>query len=260
MELKFECPNCGQHLSATRAQIGMTTSCPNCNSAVTVLDDSRLSSSLSPSPPAPDTKRVPLESTRTDIYVYKDDKQLGPLENAQVAEALRSGNFSYDDIAWREGWTDWRPLRTLFPPPPPAKRSVPSATSALRDSERVVWTGNPSHWLYAAEWTLAILLLPILVGLIIIPYIYLDRARRLYRVTTTKVAIEYGIWIKSSNEIRISDIRSINITRRGLAGLAGVGNLEFSSAATDRAEVVFAAITEPEIVRQIVSKLQDEKK
>jgi len=191
-----------------------------------------------------------------DIYVYKDEKQLGPFANAQVAEALRDGKFSYDDIAWREGWTDWRPLRTLFPPPPPSK-SAAFITRGRGDAERVVWTGNPSHWFYAAEWTLAILLSPILIGLILIPFIYLGRARTVYRVSTTKVAIEYGIWIKSSNEIRICDIRSINITRRGLAGLAGVGNLEFSSAATDRAEVVFAGITDPENVRQIVSKLQE---
>jgi DNA-directed RNA polymerase subunit M/transcription elongation factor TFIIS len=37
MDLKFECPRCGQHLSATRVQIGVTAPCPNCNATVTVL-------------------------------------------------------------------------------------------------------------------------------------------------------------------------------------------------------------------------------
>jgi hypothetical protein len=36
MELKFECPACGQHISATPAPIGVTAPCPNCNTAVTV--------------------------------------------------------------------------------------------------------------------------------------------------------------------------------------------------------------------------------
>ena len=36
MELKFNCPACGQHISATRAQIGVTATCPHCNAAVTV--------------------------------------------------------------------------------------------------------------------------------------------------------------------------------------------------------------------------------
>ena len=36
MELKFQCPTCGQHLSAARAQIGLTAPCPKCYAAVTV--------------------------------------------------------------------------------------------------------------------------------------------------------------------------------------------------------------------------------
>jgi len=42
MELKFECPTCGQHISATPAQIGVTASCPNCKAAVTVPKTSTL--------------------------------------------------------------------------------------------------------------------------------------------------------------------------------------------------------------------------
>ena len=42
MDLKFECPSCGQHLTATRSQIGVTAPCPNCNVAVTVPKTSTL--------------------------------------------------------------------------------------------------------------------------------------------------------------------------------------------------------------------------
>jgi hypothetical protein len=42
MDLRFECPSCGQHLSATRSQIGVTAPCPNCNAAVTVPQTSTL--------------------------------------------------------------------------------------------------------------------------------------------------------------------------------------------------------------------------
>jgi hypothetical protein len=58
-ELKFERPTCGQHISATAAQSGVTTPCPNCNNAVTVPNASTLPPSLPPlaqsqsqSPPA----------------------------------------------------------------------------------------------------------------------------------------------------------------------------------------------------------------
>src|SRR5262249_38313969 len=47
MDLRFACPSCGQHISATRAQIGVTAPCPNCHAAVTVPKTSTLP------PPAP---------------------------------------------------------------------------------------------------------------------------------------------------------------------------------------------------------------
>src|SRR5215475_6586511 len=49
MDLRFECRTCGQHLSATRSQIGVTAPCPNCNAAVTVPT----TSTLPPLAPAP---------------------------------------------------------------------------------------------------------------------------------------------------------------------------------------------------------------
>ena len=49
MLLKFACPKCGRHISATRAQIGITVRCPNCNAAVAVPK----TSTLPPPPPAP---------------------------------------------------------------------------------------------------------------------------------------------------------------------------------------------------------------
>jgi DNA-directed RNA polymerase subunit RPC12/RpoP len=43
MELiRFACPSCGQHISATRAQIDVTAPCPNCNAAITVPSASTL--------------------------------------------------------------------------------------------------------------------------------------------------------------------------------------------------------------------------
>ena len=43
MELiRFACASCGQHISATPAQIGVAAPCPNCNAAVTVPTTSTL--------------------------------------------------------------------------------------------------------------------------------------------------------------------------------------------------------------------------
>jgi hypothetical protein len=55
MLLRFACPNCGQHISATPVQIGVTAPCPNCNAAVTVPNTSTLF------PPRPVPLPTPLQ-------------------------------------------------------------------------------------------------------------------------------------------------------------------------------------------------------
>src|SRR5262249_52986395 len=40
--IRFACPKCGQHLSATPAQIGVTAACPSCNEVNTVPIQSTL--------------------------------------------------------------------------------------------------------------------------------------------------------------------------------------------------------------------------
>ena len=122
-----------------------------------------------------------------------------------------------------------------------------------------MWIGQPSHWNYFWSWFWGILLLAAFgLGLLVIIGIYIDRARRLYIVTNRKVVVQSGIFIKSTNEVRIKDIRSVNVTKRGISGLIGIGSVEFSSAATDRAEIIFAGIAGADKVRDVVRKLQDD--
>jgi uncharacterized membrane protein YdbT with pleckstrin-like domain len=125
------------------------------------------------------------------------------------------------------------------------------------DPETTVWTGRPSHWHYFGWWLLGLLLAAVGVGLLIIAWIFVDRARRTYTVTTRKVVIEWGLFAKSSDEVRIADIRSISVRRRGLPGLLGVGDVAFASAATTAdADIVFAAIPDANRIRDLVRKYQ----
>jgi membrane protein YdbS with pleckstrin-like domain len=148
------------------------------------------------------------------------------------------------------------------------------------DTEQVVWAGSVSQWHYAGKWLLVVVFLAALVAsflvhwiddattqwivrgvlallaLILIVWIRLDRSGRKYTVTTRRVSVEYGIVSKRSNELRIQDIRSINLTTTGLSGLVGIGRLEFSSAATDDADVIFWNTPGAAKVRDLVRSLQ----
>jgi uncharacterized membrane protein YdbT with pleckstrin-like domain len=152
--------------------------------------------------------------------------------------------------------------------------------SAPATREKTLWTGTVSNLHYAGKWFLVLLLLSaacgsfwlvlpeyagilwparaalFLIALLVIGWIQIDRRRRKYAVTNKRVSVEYGIVSRTSNEVRIQDIRSINLTKKGLSGLLGIGRVEFSSAATDDADVVFWNTPEAEKVRDLVRSLQ----
>jgi uncharacterized membrane protein YdbT with pleckstrin-like domain len=152
--------------------------------------------------------------------------------------------------------------------------------SPSHSAETVQWRGSISHWHYAGRWLQVILLLAVLgatffvpavqsfdylwpargalalLGLILIFWIALDRRQRRYIITNHRVIVEFGLVSKQSNEIRVQDIRSINLTMTGLKAWFGIGRVEFSSAASDDAEVIFWNTPDAQKVRDLVRSLQ----
>lgn len=125
------------------------------------------------------------------------------------------------------------------------------------DPETPVWSGHTSHWHYFGWWVLGVILAPVIIGFLIILWIIVRRERRTYRVTPTKVIIETGLLVRSTDELRVKDIRSIELRRRGFLGWIGVGDLEFSSAARADANVVFRKIGRAQDVRDIVRQIEE---
>jgi hypothetical protein len=50
-----------------------------------------------------------------ETYILKNGQQRGPYSDEQIYVGLDEGTFDYDDMAWREGLTDWQPLGALYP-------------------------------------------------------------------------------------------------------------------------------------------------
>ena len=81
MELiRFACASCGQHLSATRAQIGVTAPCPKCNAAVTVPRTSTLPLPRPVPLPAPLQSKFK-EKKRYETTVILIDDSAAALDN-----------------------------------------------------------------------------------------------------------------------------------------------------------------------------------
>ena len=151
---------------------------------------------------------------------------------------------------------------------------------AVASPEKVLWSGACSHWHYFGHWIFGWLLVaaaaagvyfyrenlrpwmpwadlaPVALLTVVIAMIAWKRAFRRYEITQSRVVVQTGRLVRDSNEIRVQDIRSINVTKHGVGGLIGIGTVEFSSAATDDAEVTFTGIAGADGVRDMVRQLQ----
>lgn len=77
-----------------------------------------------------------------------------------------------------------------------------------------------------------------------------------YLVTEERVELMWGVIGRSSKEVRIRDIRSIDVRENVLTGLLGLGSVDFSSSANSGVEVVFSYVRGAHRVKEIVRELQ----
>ena len=168
------------------------------------------------------------------ILIFKDNQQFGPFDEAQVREYIQNNQFTLQDLAWKDGQTEWVPLAILLNENPPlhALNNNPIVERALNQAsikKNSLWGLSFWGWLsfilvilimYFSIWTfflyvplyvislvLAIVILtkknykigvPLLIATVIIPpYLgfYLFTSR-----TTEAVAKAFGIELNDSNK------------------------------------------------------------
>lgn len=138
--------------------------------------------------------------------------------------------------------------------------------------DEIVYHGHPSWLSLGKPLLLCLLLLGGSVALI--PYgmkyfalglgvtsltfccVLFHRQNRDYFISGERVEIEWGIVARNSREVRIVDIRSVDIRQNGLLGMLGVGTIDFSSDGNNEGEVRFVNIYRPHRIKELVRQLQ----
>jgi len=70
---------------------------------------------------------MPAPSSQHQWYLARDGQQYGPLTDPELAKFVELGHLQPTDLLWREGFPDWRPALSVFPPPAGASRSAGEA-------------------------------------------------------------------------------------------------------------------------------------
>lgn len=142
------------------------------------------------------------------------------------------------------------------------------------EGERLLYHGHPT-WLAFSKALLLCILLVIAAGLAfqfgmryfvlgmltssaVFTMVAIARYARSYLVTDERVEIVWGIFGRSSKEVRIRDIRAIDVHERGLKGMLGIGTVDFSSSGNAGVEVQFKNVRKAHRIKELVRALQAE--
>ncbi|MDH4408652.1 MAG: PH domain-containing protein [Verrucomicrobiales bacterium] len=147
--------------------------------------------------------------------------------------------------------------------------------AAAGSSNRILYAGHPSVlnypaslialiggitggvWLYRLDPNLTLAGLALAVaGLVRLSFV---RFTHDYHIRPRRIEVTTGFIARSSREVRIEDIRSINVTCRGILGMFGIGTVDFLTSG-DTPEVSFERVWAARKIKTLVRKLQDTSK
>ena len=115
---------------------------------------------------------------------------------------------------------------------------------------------HPSAMNYLWGIILGIITLPIVIGLFILLYIYIDIHYTKYELTSHRIIICRGLIAKFQNEIWIKDMRAVNLNQGIWQRIIGVGNISIGTAATAGTEICITGISNPQKIIDKINALR----
>jgi hypothetical protein len=220
--------------------ISFSHQCENASTGETVMLDE-----LFETVPENEPEQVEAEAEDDVEWEYEEGEEEA-VEDESEEEWEEEGE--HEERAEEEGAADEPPPNAiLFIGHPTILRYGAALILVVLAAAFGLWFGPKGLWFFIAGFGVAILTLIA---------VLIDRSTQVYMVTPKRVELVWGLLTKSSNEVRIEDIRTINVRRKGFSGLLGIGTIEFSSTG-DKIDVTFTDIWAAQKVKALVRELQD---
>jgi uncharacterized membrane protein YdbT with pleckstrin-like domain len=89
---------------------------------------------------------------------------------------------------------------------------------------------------------------------LVLVYLFATKIQATYRITDNHCVAETGFVARNICEVEIDHIRNINVRQTVLQRLFGIGNVEISSAGTEKVEVVFESVKDPVSVSREIKR------
>ena len=123
-------------------------------------------------------------------------------------------------------------------------------------SNKVVWKSHPAKMSCFKDFVLGVLLLPIVVGVYFLVRAFVHIYSTEYSITAKSVSVKTGLFSTRRSEIRIADIRGVEIERTLWQRLINTGTVAIGTAATSSAEIYIADVSDPQKVVAVIDSIR----
>ena len=210
------------------------------------------------------------------IVVLKSGERLGPFEIDEILDGLENGELDYRDVCLREGASECERLSDIldWDKPEEVEHGETESEEVAKSTRptTILYSGHPSIltypfplfcilggfgtgiWMHASEGWYDLVFY--LIAVTALAYIALARFTSDYLITPKRIELIQGLIARSSKEVRVQDIRAINVRCTGLSGIFGIGNVDFFTSGDDP-EVTFQNVWAAKKVKGLVRRLQD---
>lgn len=100
------------------------------------------------------------------------------------------------------------------------------------------------------------LLTPVLIGIIALVIWHFNLSKTRLTIVGNRVLFRSGVLSTRESEIRIQDVRDVEITRTLGQRMRGTGTLSLSTAGESGMEIEVSGLAQPERVREIINRLR----
>ena len=132
-------------------------------------------------------------------------------------------------------------------------KTFPTFVSPMQ-GESLILVAHPSAMNYLWVIVFGVLLIPVLfIGVVMLLYAYINIKTTCFVITNKRVVTKTGLLRISQSEVRIDDVRGVNLQRDLWQRIIGTGNVTIGTAATGGAEIVMRGVGNPNRVVEAIN-------
>jgi uncharacterized membrane protein YdbT with pleckstrin-like domain len=132
----------------------------------------------------------------------------------------------------------------------------PYVEKNLIKDEQLVYTGRLSAWGFAGRIALGVLLIPLVVGVFMLAWVWIRMRTMELAITTKRLIVKSGLISRQTIELNLGKVESLQVDQTVLGRLLGYGSIQVNGTGTSHAPI--HGVADPLEFRRQFMQAQDQ--